>query len=376
MGSNLYYKSPINLPKTGHELVTCHYPLRLDTYSGCIHDCVYCYAKNLLESRGYWRPIRSANPSHIEKMLEQLLQSEEENSLSNSVKRKIPFRLGGLTDCFQSNEKKKKVTEMVLEILNRYEYPYLIVTKSPLVANYIDLLDNKLALIQVTITTLNKALSKTIEPNAPSPAERLKALQILNDAEYFTTARFSPIIPDVNLTEAEELFEAYSNVGTKHVLVEFFRGNIKMIERIELATNKKIRQFFKRGGYYYRYNLEDKFIAYKKLKNLARKFNMMFSICSDGDPIPFELNDTRNCCGTDNIRCFRGVERVASTLYFVARKKGEVTLNDMSNYWTPVPEVFERFWFNGAFEKFVFGLKWDGKNYIFEGDEFDSLWLE
>ncbi|RLI81965.1 hypothetical protein DRP04_05005 [Archaeoglobales archaeon] len=363
--NNLYYKRPINLPKTGHELVTCHYPLRLDTYSGCIHNCVYCYAKNLLENRGYWNPVRIANASYIEKLLERLLQnSDDSDSISSAVRRRVPFRLGGLTDCFQDSEKQNRVTENVLEILNRYEYPYLIVTKSPLVADYVDLLDERLAVIQITITTLKENLSKAIEPNAPKPLDRLRALQILSDSGYFTTARFSPIIPNVNLAEADKLFEAYSNAGAKHVLVEFFRGTLKMIKRVELATNKKIKQRFMKNGYYYRFNFNEKLVTYKYLKELANEFGMKFSICSDGDPIPFELNDTKNCCGTDGFKNFRGVERVASTLYWMARNRGKVTLNDMLKYWSPTPEVFERFWFSGAFERFVFGLKWNGEEYV------------
>ena len=369
--SKSYYKRPINLPKTGHELVTCHYPLRLDTYSGCVHNCVYCYAKNLLEVRGYWNTTRPANPTHIEKQLEYFLEHTEDcnslsSSLSNAIKRKVPFRLGGLTDCFQDCEKQKRITEKVLEILNRYEYPYLIVTKSPLVADYVDLLDERLAVIQITITTLKENLSKAIEPNAPKPLDRCKALQILSDSGYFTTARFSPIIPNVNLVEADKLFEAYSNAGAKHVLVEFFRGTLKMIERVELATNRKIKQHFVKNGYYYRFNFNEKLTMYKHLKKLANEFGMKFSICSDGDPIPFELNDTKNCCGTDGLKNFKGVDRVTSTLYWTARNSGKVTLNDMLKYWSPTPEVFERFWFNGAFERFVFGLKWNGEEYVLE----------
>ncbi len=369
--SRSYYKRPINLPKTGHELVTCHYPLRLDTYSGCIHNCVYCYAKNLLEVRGYWNTVRPADPTHIEKQLECFLKyNEDRNSLSNAIKRKLPFRLGGLTDCFQECEKQKRVTEKVLEILNRYEYPYLIVTKSPLIADYMDVLEEKLAVIQVTITTLKEELSKAIEPNAPNPLDRLEALRDLNECGYFTTARFSPIIPCLNLTEADNLFEAYSNAGTEHVLVEFFRGTLRMIERVEFATSKRIKHYFVKKGYYYRFNFDNKLMMYKYLKELANKFDMKFSICSDGDPVPFELNDTKNCCGTDNLKNFKGVERVASTLYWLAKNKGEVSLNDMLKYWSPTPEIFERFWFSGAFERFVFGLKWNGRMYVSTGNKF------
>ena len=38
----------------GNEGDKCNYNIRLDTYGcGCQHDCSYCYAKSLLEFRGY-----------------------------------------------------------------------------------------------------------------------------------------------------------------------------------------------------------------------------------------------------------------------------------------------------------------------------------
>lgn len=55
---------------TGGEGNKCHYPTRLDTYGcGCAHDCKYCYAKSLLEFRGFWKPYnpKVANIKEIEK---------------------------------------------------------------------------------------------------------------------------------------------------------------------------------------------------------------------------------------------------------------------------------------------------------------------
>ncbi len=358
------YKHPINLPRTGHELVTCHYPLRLDTYSGCAHNCIYCYAKNLLEPRGYWRKVRKADPKYIEDLLERYIDHKLDGDIGRAIKKRVPFRLGGLTDCFQKKEKEEKITREVIEILNRYEYPYLIVTKSPLIAEYTDIIENKLAVIQITITTLRENVAKILEPNAPKPSDRLKTLQHLSEIGYFITARFSPVIPYINLEEAEKLMEAYSNAGANHVLVEFFRGTEKMLNNLEKITKINLKTIFIKKGYYYRYSLKDKIYHYKKLKTIANDFGLKFTTCSDGDPIPFHLNDTENCCGTDSLKNFKGVERVASSLFKEAKLKEKITIKDMEKYWTPVPKIFEKFWFKGEFEKFVFGLKWKNGIYI------------
>jgi hypothetical protein len=37
MISDKEFKSPLKFPGSGYEMVTCHYPLRLDVYSGWIY---------------------------------------------------------------------------------------------------------------------------------------------------------------------------------------------------------------------------------------------------------------------------------------------------------------------------------------------------
>lgn len=144
---------------TGNEGNKCNYPTRLDTYGcGCAHDCKYCYAKSLLNFRKLWHPD---NPSvaDIEKIRKAILKFQYGVGT---------IRLGGMTDCFQPIEKQYRVTYETIKALNDRQIGYLIVTKSPLVADdeYIDIYDKRLAHIQITVTTTDDKLSKSYE-NAP-----------------------------------------------------------------------------------------------------------------------------------------------------------------------------------------------------------------
>ena len=139
----------------GNEGDKCNYPTRLDTYGcGCQHDCKYCYAKSLLEFRDLWNPKQPsvANISDISKQIRKLKKGEV-------------VRLGGMTDCFQPMEKLYRNTYKTIRILNRRKVPYLIVTKSAMVADeeYLEILDPELAHIQITVTTLDDELSATYE---------------------------------------------------------------------------------------------------------------------------------------------------------------------------------------------------------------------
>ena len=194
----------------GTEGDLCHYPTRLDTYScGCQHDCAYCYAKSILDFRNLWdaRRPKVADPSEIAKAVDQLRPGEV-------------VRLGGMTDCLMPLERFAGVTKATIQLLNARKVPYLIVTKSDLIADddYIAALDPKLAHVQITVT------STSDEPNflkerATPPTMRLRAAETLSGAGFDVSLRISPYIPE--LIDMERL----NTVKVDKCLVEFLRVN-------------------------------------------------------------------------------------------------------------------------------------------------------
>lgn len=195
---------------SGGEGNRCRYPTRLDLYGcGCSHDCKYCYAKSLLSFRKLWKPEDPA-VADIEKVKRKIQRIEPPAAL----------RLGGMTDCFQAAEKEHRVTYGAIEELNRRGIPYLIVTKSDMVADdeYMDLMDKDLAHIQISVTATDDDLAKTYE-SAPSPSRRIKAIEKLNRAGFDVQLRLSPYIPQyVDLGRL-------AGVDCGKILVEFLRVN-------------------------------------------------------------------------------------------------------------------------------------------------------
>lgn len=192
----------------GNEGDKCNYKTRLDTYgNGCQHNCSYCYAKSLLSFRKLWDPGRPSvsNIADISKAIKKMKKDEV-------------IRLGGMTDCFQPIEKLHRNTYKTIKILNRNQVPYLIVTKSSLVAEYVDILDKDLAHIQITVTTLDDDLSKTYE-NASLPSKRIEAIQFLQESGFDVQLRLSPYIP--KYVDTEKL----SQLGIDKILIEFLRVN-------------------------------------------------------------------------------------------------------------------------------------------------------
>lgn len=166
-------------------------------------------SKSLLDFRGLWN-ARAPAVGDIGKIAREI--------------RKIPrgtvVRLGGMTDCFQPAEKIHRVTYKTIRLLNRRRIPYLIVTKSAIVADdeYIRILDKDLAHIQITVTTLDDNLCATYEKASP-PSMRIAAIKKLQSLGYDVQLRLSPFIPQyVDI-------KALNALDIDKVCVEFLRVN-------------------------------------------------------------------------------------------------------------------------------------------------------
>jgi DNA repair photolyase len=114
----------------------------------------------------------------------------------------------------------------ILEVLEAAAHPVTIVTKSALVTRDIDILsrmsERGLARVAMSITTMDKALARQMEPRASTTTKRLEAIRELSDAGVHTSVMVAPIIPGLNDHEIERLLDAAAAQGAKeagHVLL-------------------------------------------------------------------------------------------------------------------------------------------------------------
>lgn len=275
---------------TGNEGRKCNYPTRLDTYGcGCSHNCSYCYAKGLLDFRGFWNP---ENPSvaDLERVKRRIEMIEKEHNNSPNPER-IVLRLGGMTDCFQPCEKTYRITYETIKALNKAKIEYLIVTKSALVADdeYMAVMDKDLAHIQVTITTLDDELAKTYE-HCSSPSDRVKAVEKLAEAGFDVCVRLSPFIPQY--MDMEKLAE----IKCDKILVEFLRSN----SWIRRWFNIDYSEYTLKHGGYRHLPLEKKLEYIKTVKGFKE-----ITVCEDEDTAYQYWKDNFNpnkkdCCNLRN----------------------------------------------------------------------------
>ena len=185
----------------------------INPYRGCEHGCAYCYARpshaHMGLSPGLDFESRLFAKSNIVETLE--------NDLRKPGYRCRAIMLGANTDPYQPIERQHRLTRQVLEVLEAYQHPVAIVTKSNLVLRDLDILrpmaEKGLASVVVSVTTLDRHLSRTLEPRAPTPENRLQAIKGLSQAGIPVSVFAAPMIPVLNDAELEAILSAGAGAG-------------------------------------------------------------------------------------------------------------------------------------------------------------------
>lgn len=290
------FKSPIKLPQGG-ETQRCFYPFKLDTYGcGCSHNCLYCYAKATLNFRNLW-DSDNARVADFDK-----IKKEFEKGKNDLINQKMPVRLGGMTDCFANDEQNLKITEKVINYLNSIDYPYLILTKNKLVADYADILNKDNCIVQFTITTEFDDLAAIFEEGASSTTERCEAGKKLADLGFYTTARINPLFPmradgyysRTSFIKDDREFKYFTfnlpqilaDHDFKTIIGGFLRLSSWNIRWIKEKTGEDLTWLFdkqkRRNGALHFSEPEIKYY-YENIKKVCDKNNVDFSVCYDGD---------------------------------------------------------------------------------------------
>ena len=187
----------------------------VNPYRGCEHGCIYCFARPThayhdlspgldFESRLFAKPDAA-------KLLHATLSAPGYDC--------APIALGTNTDPYQPIEERWKITRSILEVLVETRHPFTITTKSNRVLRDLDLIapaaHEGLAAVAISVTSLDPAISRTLEPRAPAGRKRLEALRTLNEAGVPTLIAIAPVIPQITDHELETIVEAGSEAGAR-----------------------------------------------------------------------------------------------------------------------------------------------------------------
>ena len=187
----------------------------VNPYRGCEHGCVYCYAR----------------PSHAFHDLSPGLDFESKlfakpdaaKLLREAISKRgyvaAPIAFGTNTDAYQPIEGEYRIMRACLEVLEDCNHPLTITTKSDRVLRDLDLLaamaERGLVAVAVSVTSLDPATHRTLEPRAPRPEKRLAAIRALAGAGVPAHLSVSPIIPGITDHELEAILERGAEAGAK-----------------------------------------------------------------------------------------------------------------------------------------------------------------
>jgi DNA repair photolyase len=185
----------------------------LNPYRGCEHGCIYCFARPTHSYLGMSPGLDFERKIFAKINAPELLLQE----LAKPSYVPESIALGVVTDAYQPHERSLQLTRQLLQILHDCQHPVALITKSSLIERDIDLLAamaaKRQAAAAITITTLDAAIARTLEPRATTPARRLRAIRTLTDAGIPVSVSIAPIIPFITEPDIERVMEAAADAG-------------------------------------------------------------------------------------------------------------------------------------------------------------------
>ena len=189
------------------------FELSINPYRGCEHGCVYCFAR---PTHSY---LNLSPGLDFETRIIAKVNAAERLRQALSSRAYVPraLNVGSATDAYQPVERQLRITRSVIEVLAECSHPFSLVTKSSGIERDLDLVapmaERGLAAVYLSITSLEPALARILEPRAAAPHRRLRTVETLARAGVPVGVSISPIIPFVNEPEIERILEAAAAAG-------------------------------------------------------------------------------------------------------------------------------------------------------------------
>ncbi len=198
---------------SGNDSPDLSFDLSINPYRGCEHGCVYCFARPthsyLNMSPGLDFETRIIAKVNAAERLREAFASRAYEATSLNV--------GSATDAYQPVERKLGITRAVIEVLAECSHPFSLVTKSSGIERDLDLIvpmaERGLVAVYVSLTSLDPALARILEPRAAAPHRRLRTIEALAKAGVPVGVSVSPMIPFINEPEIERILEAAASAG-------------------------------------------------------------------------------------------------------------------------------------------------------------------
>lgn len=272
-------------------------------YRGCEHGCAYCYARPTHEWLGMDAGLDFETKILVKHRAPELLRQ----ALCKPSWRGELIAFSGNTDCYQPAERRYELTRRCLQVALEARQPIAIISKNALILRDLDILGEmarqRLIHVNLSITTLDAELARTMEPRTSTPAARLQSISTLRDAGVPVRVLVAPVIPGLNDQELPALLESARAAGAQaasHVLLRL-PLTVQPVFRDWLAKNypdkrARIEALVRhtRGGRYYQATWRDRMTGRGNYaEQIATTFRVFAQKTRLNQPLAPELDFSR-----------------------------------------------------------------------------------
>jgi DNA repair photolyase len=201
--------------------------LTINPYNGCHHRCGYCYATYEWSSEFYDHIYAKINATDL---LSQQIQSRKGNIIH-------PVMIASATDAYQPAELKYSLTRKCVEVLQEFEIPYYIFTKSSLIERDLELHTrySHNCFVVWSITTNNENIKRIVEPGTPPSKSVYKVIEKFCKSGIKCVVNIDPILPLI--TDSKEditnIIDSANDIGVKYVSGAILRLRYDIWERMK-----------------------------------------------------------------------------------------------------------------------------------------------
>jgi DNA repair photolyase len=289
----------------------------VNPYVGCAFGCAYCYARYphryMVERTAADAALDDAQRADLaalppwlafERRIfvkrnapEALARALARGALMNQgpSKEAPSIVIGTATDPYQPAERRFRVTRGVLEVLAGHRgLDVVIITKSPLVTRDIDLLSRiagrSSVAVHVSLITLDRELARRLEPRAPTPEARLRAVARLSAAGVEVGVNVMPVLPGITDQPAalDELVRRVAESGARDVAACALRLRHEARKRYLPFVEEEFPELAERyrATYTRKHHAGDRYRAglRRYVERLCRKYGIRQHVYDDGEP--------------------------------------------------------------------------------------------
>ena len=263
------------MPNCGSQITLCDIPIRYDTYKGCSHACSYCFV------------LRKTDISQIQlgespRALEEFIKGKRTKETS-WCDWDIPLHWGGLADPFQPAERTHRRSLEALKIFARTKYPFVVSTKSTMLAEepYFSLLKECNCVVQFSACSPKY---NRIEKGAATYEQRIAAAAKLSKV-CRVNIRIQPYVPSI-FQDVIKAIPEYAKAGVHGVILEAMKYTKSNIEGLVSIGSDRC------------YPVSTLLPQYESIKRTCHKYGLKF-YC--GENRLRALGDELCCCGIEGM---------------------------------------------------------------------------